>query len=351
LKRDLRDNLSPFLFFSIVGNEMATAPLKNAELRTIPLREANLTELEALFDEQCDEWLEDLRWDYQGPSRMIREVARQRELSGFAAVSGNCVAGFAYYVIEAGRCSIGDIYVSKDWRGAGADRQMLAAMLDEIERQPHVRRIESQCIGMGNDGASALFASRNFQRFDRYYMIADLSRSDSSKPSVERGGSASNPSSTVRIRAWEEDDFALATRVIHRSYRGGPDSLINSQYKTEDGCAELLTILTDHIWCGDFLPYISRVAVRRSTQNMVGALIASRLAVRAGHIGQISVHPAYQGQGVGRRLLESAMEEFDCCGFNSVSLAVTAANEPALHLYESCGFRKAHAFPVFCWEK
>jgi ribosomal protein S18 acetylase RimI-like enzyme len=345
---------------------MATAPLKNAELRTMPLREANLTGLEALFNEQCDEWLAQLCWDYQGPSRMIREVARQRELSGFAAVSGNCVAGFAYYVIEAGRCSIGDIYVSKDWRGAGADRQMLAAMLDEIERQPHIRRIESQCIGMGNDGASALFASRNFQRFDRYYMIADLSRSDGSSPLIERGrsangrasssgesssGESSSRASSVRIRAWEESDFALATRVIHRSYRGGPDSLINSQYKTEDGCAELLAILTDHIWCGDFLPYISRVAVRRSTQNMVGALIASRLAPRAGHIGQISVHPAYQGQGVGRRLLEDAMEEFDRCGFNSISLAVTAANESALHLYESCGFRKAHAFPVFCWEK
>ncbi|HKP87980.1 MAG TPA: GNAT family N-acetyltransferase, partial [Blastocatellia bacterium] len=131
----------------------------------------------------------------------------------------------------------------------------------------------------------------------------------------------------------------------------GPDSRINSQYRTENGCAELLTILTDHIWCGDFLPYVSRVAIRHPAQHMVGVLIASRISPRVGHISQISVHPAYQGRGIGRRLLMSALEEFDRYGFGSISLAVTAANEPALHLYESCGFRKAHAFPVFCRQK
>jgi len=330
---------------------MATAPLANAEFRIVALHETDLAGLGALFDEQCDEWLALLHWDYHGPSRMIRQVARHRELSGVAATSGSRVVGFAYYVVEAGRCSIGDIYVSKDWRGVGVDRQMLSAMLDDIERQPHVRRIESQCVGVGNDGANSLFAHTGFERFDRYYMLANLSKSNRKISLVESEQSASILSSKVRIRAWEEDDFALATRVVHRSYRGGPDSRINSQYRTEDGCAELLTILTDNIWCGDFLPYISRVAVRSTTQNMVGVLIASRVAPRAGHIGQISVHPAYQDQGLGRRMLASALEEFDRYGFSSVSLAVTVTNKPALHLYESCGFRKIHTFPVFCREK
>jgi ribosomal protein S18 acetylase RimI-like enzyme len=30
-----------------------------------------------------------------------------------------------------------------------------------------------------------------------------------------------------------------------------------------------------------------------------------------------------------------------------VSLAVTSANTSALYLYESCGFRTIHTFPVF----
>ena len=146
---------------------MATATLTNAELKLVPLYEADLAGLEALFDEQCDEWLALLRWDYAGPSHMIRQVARQRELSGFAVTSGIRTVGFSYYVVESGRCSIGDIYVSKEWRGMGVDRQMLSAILDEVERQPRLKRIESQCVSIDNDGANVLFASRGFERFDR----------------------------------------------------------------------------------------------------------------------------------------------------------------------------------------
>ncbi len=164
---------------------MATALLTNAELKIVSLDEADIAGLETLFDEQCDEWLALLNWDYTGPSRMIRQVARQRELPGFVATKGGQTIGFAYYIIESGRCSIGDIYVSKSLRGAGVDQRMLAAILDEVERQPRISRIESQCVGIENDGASALFERNGFERFDRYYMKANLSRSISDTLSTE----------------------------------------------------------------------------------------------------------------------------------------------------------------------
>jgi len=334
---------------------MAIAPLTNTEARIIPMSDADLAGLEALFDEQCREWLALLRWDYTGPSRMIRQVVRQRELVGFAAMCGSRVIGFAYYVVENQRCSIGDIFVTKDWRGAGVDRQMVAAILDELDRGPRLRRIESHCVSVDNDGASEWFAARGFERFDRYYMMMELGRTegDEAKPSSDaHHQSTANDSATeILIRAWQEADFAQAARVIHQSYRGRTDSRINSQYKSEEGCAELLTILTDHLWCGDFLPHVSRVAVRRGTRRLLaGVLIASRIAPRIGHIGQVSVHHADQGQGLGRRLLSSVLQEFVQYGFNAVTLAVTAINTPALRLYESFGFRCIHSFPVFFCE-
>ena len=330
---------------------MATAPLTNTEARIIPMSDADLIGLEALFDEQCREWLALLRWDYTGPSRMIRQVVRQRDLTGFVAMSGSRAIGFTYYVVENERCTIGDIYVTKDWRGAGVDRQMVAAILDALEHGPRLRRIESQCVSVDNDGASELFAARDFERFDRYYMMMQLGREEGEATKLtsqqQRPSQASESASDILIRAWQEADFAQAARVIHQSYRGRSDSRINSQYKTEDGCAELLTILTDHIWCGDFLPHISRVAVRRGVRKLAGVLIASRIAPRVGHIGQVSVHYAYQGQGLGRRLLAGALQEFVQYGFNAATLAVTAINTPALRLYESFGFRCVHSFPVF----
>jgi len=52
-------------------------------------------------------------------------------------MSGNALIGFAYYVIEGSRCSIGDIYVSKtDWRGIGLDKEMAIAIFDQLDRPP-----------------------------------------------------------------------------------------------------------------------------------------------------------------------------------------------------------------------
>jgi ribosomal protein S18 acetylase RimI-like enzyme len=323
---------------------MATAPLPNTELGIVPLREADFASLETLFDEQCQEWLELLRWDYSGPSRMIRQVARDRELAGFVAVSGTVTVGFSYYVVESGRGSIGDIYVSKNWRGLGIDRQMTAAVLDELEHSPARRRIESQCVGVGNDAANALLEARGFERFDRHYMTLELASTDGAQGEAQEREGASGG---ISIRAWEYDDFIRAAEVIHHSYRGQHDSRINTQYRSESGCAELLTILTDHVWCGDFLNGVSQVAYQSATGRLVGVLIGSRIAPGAGHIGQISVHPAHQGRGLGRRLINRALTEYRCRAFDSVSLAVTSANTSALHLYESCGFRTIHTFPVF----
>jgi ribosomal protein S18 acetylase RimI-like enzyme len=154
----------------------------------------------------------------------------------------------------------------------------------------------------------------------------------------------------IVTRSWQDEDFSQAARVIHRSYKGEHDSLINSQYRTEQGCADLLTILTDHIWCGDFLPGVSRVAVVGPSGNLAAVLIASRIAGFKGHISQISVHPAHQNRGVGRRLMTESIAELRRIGYDTASLAVTATNEAGFHLYRSLGFRTIHTFPVYYLE-
>jgi ribosomal protein S18 acetylase RimI-like enzyme len=321
---------------------MATAALIHPDISIIPLADADLGGLERLFDEECAEWLELLKWDYKGASMLIRDVARERQLSGFVAMSGAAVIGFAYYVIEGSRCSIGDIYVSKPWRGIGLDREMTIAILEEIQSLRRLRRIESQYVGVGNDEADALFRERGFERLERSYMLVELGDDEERRPSAELPD--------ITIRPWQQTDFEQAARVVHRSYRGRHDSRINSQYRNLQGCAELLTILTDHFWCGDFLPQVSLVAVR-SSDALAGVLIASRVSSGVGHLGQISVHPAHQGRGIGRRMIETALSDFRRRDYKSITLAVTTANTNAFHLYESCGFRTIHTFPVFYREK
>lgn len=317
------------------------------------MAETDLAALEQLFDEECAEWLELLKWDYRGASMLIRDVARQRQLSGLVAVSGNATVGFAYYLIEGRRCSIGDVYVSRPWRGMGIDRDMAEAVLDKLDQVGRVRRIESQCVGVGNHEADLLFQARGFERLERSYMLAEVTPAVvdlATTTGVTPADVDLATTSDVTLRPWKKADFSQAVRVIHRSYHRTYDSRINSQYRTEQGCADLLTILTDHTWCGDFLPLVSCVAVRPSG-SIVGVLIASRVARGVGHIGQISVHPAHQGQGIGRRMIASAVSQFRNRGFTATSLAVTTANASAFRLYQSCGFETIHTFPVFYREK
>jgi len=316
---------------------MATAPVSNPEIRIIPLADADPISLERLFDDECDEWFELLKWDYRPASLLIRDVARQQQLAGVAAIAGNDVIGFAYYVIEGNRSSIGDIYVAKRWRDSGVDGDMAVATLDRLSRTRRLRRIESQYVGMENRRADRVFQEHGFERLERNYMLADLA--------------SGAPMSTsafpdISIRRWQQTDFEQAARVIHRSYRGKDDSRINSQYRSLQGCADLLTILTDHFWCGDFLSDVSVVAVRASGA-LGGVLIASRVASGVGHLSQISVHPGHQGRGIGRRMIERAVSRFRDLNYRSVTLAVTTSNTNALRLYESCGFKTIHTFPVF----
>lgn len=69
---------------------------------------------------------------------------------------------------------------------------------------------------------------------------------------------------------------------------------------------------------------------------------------KQGWIGSVYVIAGHRGKGIGRRLLESALEYIDSQGVEEIGLAVTATNEPAKHLYESLGFetRRLRMFRV-----
>jgi ribosomal protein S18 acetylase RimI-like enzyme len=272
---------------------------------------------------------------------MIRDVLAEGGLLGFAASIDGKYVGMGFYVVEGNRVSIGDIFVSRPWRGAGIDGRIVEAMVEEIDNLTRIRRIESQCVHVGNDSAGEAFASLGFQQCDRHFMMIHLKRAVEVDPVF----------SYIEMRSWEEKDFDEAARVIHLSYRGSLDARLNSQYAREEGCCETLSILTGHVWCGDFLPQVTRVAVNTETGQTVGVLIASRIAEGAGHISQISLRSPFQGLGIGRWMIESALAEFSRRGINAVSLAVTAGNARAVHLYESCGFRTIHTFPVFYRER
>ena len=59
-----------------------------------------------------------------------------------------------------------------------------------------------------------------------------------------------------------------------------------------------------------------------------------------GHIPNLSVRPEFRGQGIGRRLIELAMERFRQSGLSHAKIETLAQNAIGNHLYRDCGFRE-----------
>lgn len=74
----------------------------------------------------------------------------------------------------------------------------------------------------------------------------------------------------------------------------------------------------------------------------VVAYITTRLwqDTKMGWIPNLAVDPDYQGQGIGRKLLELALRYFREVGMTHAKIETLAVNEVGQHLYPSLGFEE-----------
>jgi ribosomal protein S18 acetylase RimI-like enzyme len=73
-----------------------------------------------------------------------------------------------------------------------------------------------------------------------------------------------------------------------------------------------------------------------------GAIVGSVMAGYDGHRGWINylaVHPARQGSGLGRALMDAAEERLRALGCAKINLQVRDGNEDARAFYEAIGYR------------
>ncbi|NLF87986.1 GNAT family N-acetyltransferase [Candidatus Bathyarchaeota archaeon] len=64
-----------------------------------------------------------------------------------------------------------------------------------------------------------------------------------------------------------------------------------------------------------------------------------RKGTRGGYLETLDVDPAYQGQGIGLRLLFAAEEEMRRRGLNFSQLEVSEGNKTAIALYQKAGYK------------
>lgn len=311
-----------------------TAPL---DVTIISLNEADRPSLRNLMAEQRDEWLAALDWDLAEINSALIEALRSGSISGSAAVDGERVVAFGFYTVESDRCLLGDAYVTPEYRHQGIYERLVDDLIARASDAGPRRRIENHTIALDFDVSDSVLQARGFESHERDYLVR----------AVEVDGDVPAGHSRARMRAWDEADFARASELIYQAYRGTVDARLNCQYRSRDGCSDLLDALTNTVWCGRFDPETTRVAVDGETGRLCGVAIATRISTGTVHLGQVSVHPVYQGQGIGRALVRSTIDAAARSGLSSCSLAVTRENRVAEGLYRSLGFEPRREFRVY----
>jgi putative acetyltransferase len=86
-----------------------------------------------------------------------------------------------------------------------------------------------------------------------------------------------------------------------------------------------------------------RIFMATAGERCVGCCALIRIGDKEFEVAKMAVEPAYQREGIGRRLLHAVIEEGRSTGARRLYLETNHALTPAIRLYESMGFKHIDA--------
>ena len=300
-----------------------------------PLSEVSTRELKPLLEEESDHWAGELLWDYRDVSSAVASGVERHALTGFVLHDGVRAAAYCYSMIDAGRAIVGSVFAASGFRGQGLEERLVEAVIQDAQRHPQNERVECQTLFSTAPEADQRFTRAGFSSRARHYLVRPLDTP------------VDPPAQPSALRPLRREDLTAAAQIIHRSHVGSLDAALNLTYATPSFCRGFVETLVLRAGCGRFDPEASFIA--ESPSGNAGVLLASHLSRTNGHICQVSVAPAAQGQGVGRALMAAALRSFRAQGLQTASLSVTLDNHAAYALYLSLGFHLRKEFAAHAW--
>ena len=286
-------------------------------LEILDLRHFAASLLRPLLEAEGEVWRERLHWDYGTSARLLMQYLDSRMLPGYAALDGGKVTGYAFCVYEETKAVIGDVFAmpgeqtnrpaamvaaeaGRPQTPLEIEKTLLRHLFETLQHSPHVERIESQLLLHPAGAHGGAFRDAGFELYRRYFMVQGLAG--------RRGQAHLEVPRELEFRLWRDDDLMEAGRLISQAYAEHPDSLINDQYRSPHGSMRFLHNIVRYSGCGTFAPQVSHVIFERSSREMVGLVLGSKVSQRSGHITQLCVRPDYRRRQLGRMLLSVASE-------------------------------------------
>jgi ribosomal protein S18 acetylase RimI-like enzyme len=310
-------------------------------MNIVDLRQTTVRQLEPLLDEEARHWREELHWDYRGALELIKRFLEARALAGCVAFDSGVAAGYCFYVLEEQKGLIGGLYVSPQYDQAAVGRRVLEETLFGMRALPHLTRIEAQLMPFGGPLDEPL-KENGFRLYTRQFMLLDLQPSAQPSPGASAG---------MRLDRWHDRYFDPCAKLIYLSYANHVDGEINDQYRSRSGALRFLKNIILLPGCGQFVPSASFLLRQAGGDELIGAVLTSEVSPGVGHTTQICVLPGYQGHGLGRMLMNTAIDTLRSMKFKELTLTVTAENKTAIQLYEKLSFRTIKSFTAGVWPR
>ena len=136
---------------------------------------------------------------------------------------------------------------------------------------------------------------------------------------------------SILIRPMQPDDLEKVRAIDRLSFSlPWPESAF--QYELNANPAALL--------------WVAETESPPEERRVVGMIVVWLITDEA-HVATIAVHPDFRGQGIGRRLLSTALREAIRRGASQAMLEVRAGNQAAQALYRRFGFEVTYRRPKY----
>jgi ribosomal protein S18 acetylase RimI-like enzyme len=155
----------------------------------------------------------------------------------------------------------------------------------------------------------------------------------------------------MRLDRWNDRYFEPCAKLIYLAYANHIDGEINDQYRSRSGALKFLKNIILLPGCGHFVAGASFVLREPGSDELVAAVLTSEVSPGVGHTTQICVLPGYQGNGIGRMLMQTSAETLRSMKFKELTLTVTSENYGAVQLYEKLGFTTIRTFTAGVWPR
>jgi ribosomal protein S18 acetylase RimI-like enzyme len=309
------------------------------QLEMLDLRQFSARQLRPLLEAEAELWQQKLRWDYRSSIELLLQYLDSRILPGFVALDRGKIAGYTFCVYEGQKAVVGDAFALTQnvEQSQYVSDALLRKLLDLLLHSPSISRIESQLLLQDTGPMDGGFLDAGFTQHPRLFMELDLSRTPRTPGKAQR-------IEGTELIPWSSLYYQAAAELIHDSYRRHIDAEINDQYCSLHGSLRFLHNIVRFPGCGVFEDHQSWLLRETQTGRLAGMILCSRVASDVAHITQLCVSPSQRGLGLGKFLLNRAIENLRRTGTTAITLTVTESNRPAVALYEDAGFHVRHRF-------